>query len=311
MLFDSNVCLRTTASPHNTHYGQNLTYRNNIFWGGGWSSKVADPQLIAGCLRTSPQNGLPDRLRFDANLLGQVDNKQRLAQLFEGNFNASSQPHDDELRFTFASNLYWSDLIHGLSGDLATAAVFGGESSRVLGKRNGSWIPPRKFTWGQWQAQGQDTGSVLLPRGQHLFANDDWATTLNVTLRPGLATKIGFQAIDTSTAGVRLLPGAGAADLAAPLRDSCIEHNNTGASNGGDIAHSTAPTAQACGRLCQARAECCLAFYDSRDDMCFLKKQGHLDKVGVLPLGTAFTCGRCSAPSPPPPGPRSPPPPPS
>lgn len=33
VLFDSNVCLRTTASPHNTHYGENLTYRNNIFFG--------------------------------------------------------------------------------------------------------------------------------------------------------------------------------------------------------------------------------------------------------------------------------------
>jgi hypothetical protein len=25
VLFLGNVCLRTTASPHNTHYGQNLT----------------------------------------------------------------------------------------------------------------------------------------------------------------------------------------------------------------------------------------------------------------------------------------------
>jgi hypothetical protein len=205
VLFDSNVCLRTTASPHNTHYGQNLTYRNNILWGGGWSSKVTDPQLIAGGLRTSPQAGLPDRLRFDTNLIGQVDNPR--AQLFEGNFNASSQPHE-EYRFTFVRNLYWSDLTRGTAGDLATAAVFGGESSRVLGKRNGSWIPARKLTWGQWRAQGQDAGSVLLPRGQHPFANDDWATTLNVSLRPGLGAGIGFRAIDTSTAGVRPARGA-------------------------------------------------------------------------------------------------------
>ena len=69
MLFDSNVCLRITASPHNTHYGENLTCRNNVFWGGGWSSKVSDPQLIA-CLRTSPQGGLLGMLHFDTNLIG-------------------------------------------------------------------------------------------------------------------------------------------------------------------------------------------------------------------------------------------------
>ena len=210
MLFDSNVCLRTTASPHNTHYGSNLTYRNNIFWGGGWQSKVTDPQLVAGCLRTSPSKGLPDRLHFAHNLIGQVNNP--IAQLFEGNFNASSQP--GEYRFAFASNLYWSDLLQGPTGDLATASVFGGESSRELGKRNGSWIPARKFTWKQWQAQpeGQDAGSVLMPRGQHPFANDDWATTLNVSLKQGLGAKIGFRPIDTLTSG-RLTSTAGIRSL--------------------------------------------------------------------------------------------------
>ena len=54
--------------------GENLTYQNNIFYGGGWSSKVSDPELIAGCLRTSPQHGLPDQFRFEQNLIGQVDN---------------------------------------------------------------------------------------------------------------------------------------------------------------------------------------------------------------------------------------------
>ena len=198
MLFDSNVCLRVTASPHNTHYGQNLTYLNNIFWGGGWSSKVTDTQLVAGCLRTSPQKGLPDRLRFTNNLIGQVNNP--VAQLFEGNFNASSQPAD--YHFVFGRNLYWSDL-PGAAGDLATASVFGGESSRVLGKRNGTWLAARKFTWEQWRAQDQDAGSVLLPQGEHPFARDDWAATLNVTLKPNLGDKIGFRPIDTSTAGVR------------------------------------------------------------------------------------------------------------
>ena len=28
ILFKNNVCLRTTGSPHNTHYGVNLTYSN-------------------------------------------------------------------------------------------------------------------------------------------------------------------------------------------------------------------------------------------------------------------------------------------
>ena len=124
----------------------------------------------------------------------------RLTQLFEGNFNASSQPA--EYRFLFARNLYWSDL-PGAAGDLRTASVFGGESSRVLGKRNGTWRLPRKFTWDQWQAQGQDARSLLLRQGEHPFARDDWAATLNVTLKPGLGERIGFQAIDTSTAGIR------------------------------------------------------------------------------------------------------------
>ena len=70
--------------------------------GGGWSSKVSDPQLIAGCLRTSPQKGLPDRLAFSSNLIGQVNNAS--AQLFEGNFNASSSPGN--YSFSFESNMY-------------------------------------------------------------------------------------------------------------------------------------------------------------------------------------------------------------
>ena len=34
VMFTNNVCLRTTGSPHNTHYGVNLTYDNNIFYQG-------------------------------------------------------------------------------------------------------------------------------------------------------------------------------------------------------------------------------------------------------------------------------------
>ena len=62
-------------------------------------------------------------------------------------------------------------------GNLRTAAVFGGESARVLGKRNGSWIGPHKLTWTEWQAGGQDLQSVLLPQGTHPFKRDDWATS--------------------------------------------------------------------------------------------------------------------------------------
>jgi hypothetical protein len=159
---------------------------------------VQDQELVAGCLRTSPAKGLPDRLLFANNLIGQVDNPR--AQLFEGNFNASSQP--GEYLFNFSSNLYWSDL-PGPLGDLATARIFGGESSRVLGKRNGTWIPARKLTFQEWQAQDQDSNSVLLPQGKHPFVNDDWATTLNVTIDAQIGATIGFRGIDTSTAGVR------------------------------------------------------------------------------------------------------------
>ena len=198
VLFRSNVCLRTTASPHNTHYGANLTYTNNVFWGGGCQTKLTDPALIAGAMRTSPQHGLPDKIGFDRNLIGQsgfgdVDGVP--AQLFEGNFNQSS---DANFSFAFRRNLYWSD-VKGV--DLATAAVFGGESSRVLGKRNGSWVPARKFTWRQWD----DQGGALMPRGTHPFASDSWATTLDLRLKPGVAKKVGFAPIDgvVQRAGIR------------------------------------------------------------------------------------------------------------
>ena len=48
ILFENNVCLRTTASPQNTHYGVNITYANNVFYGGNWDSWVANQGLAAG-----------------------------------------------------------------------------------------------------------------------------------------------------------------------------------------------------------------------------------------------------------------------
>ena len=85
----------------------------------------------------------------------------------------------------------------------------------MLGKRNGTWLAARKFTWEQWRAQDQDAGSVLLPQGEHPFARDDWAATLNVTLKPNLGDKIGFRPIDTSTAGV------GESAVTPALRANC------------------------------------------------------------------------------------------
>lgn len=57
--FTNNVCLRVTGSPHNTHYGVNLTYSNNIFWGGYYDSWVAGNVSSAGALRTSPTTTKP------------------------------------------------------------------------------------------------------------------------------------------------------------------------------------------------------------------------------------------------------------
>ena len=113
------------------------------------------------------------------------------------------------LTYIIHRSRYWSDLVDASSGALATAAVFGGESARVIGKRDGAWLPARKLTWERWQAGGQDTASVLLPQGQHPFANEDWSSTLNVQLKPQvkvLADRIGFAEIDTSTSGIRPPP---------------------------------------------------------------------------------------------------------
>eukprot|EP00041_Stephanoeca_diplocostata_P020768 m.471460 g.471460 ORF g.471460 m.471460 type:complete len:352 (-) comp21658_c0_seq25:582-1637(-) len=203
--FSNNVCLRVTGSPHNTHYGVNLTYTNNIFWGGYYDSWVAGNVSSAGALRTSPNiyatcgsvdypTACPDRLSMDHNLIGQINN--RSARLFEGNFNESSSRAAGSLRFRFSKNFYWSDVP---DMNLSVASVFGGESARV---NRGS---DHQLSWEQWrQLQGgtQDAGSVI--GTSHPFANHDWATSFNVTLDPNSeAARIGIANIDVSDVGPR------------------------------------------------------------------------------------------------------------
>ena len=85
VVFTNNVCLRMTGSPHNTHYGVNLTYRNNVFYGGYWGSHTSiEP---AGALRTSPSTvpgncastvfatACPDQITLEQNLIGQWANR--------------------------------------------------------------------------------------------------------------------------------------------------------------------------------------------------------------------------------------------
>lgn len=54
LLLLSSVCIRTTASPQNQHYGNRNVYRNNIFASGYHDSW--DPQWRPGALRTSPRS---------------------------------------------------------------------------------------------------------------------------------------------------------------------------------------------------------------------------------------------------------------
>eukprot|EP00038_Savillea_parva_P013237 m.7724 g.7724 ORF g.7724 m.7724 type:complete len:775 (+) comp2472_c0_seq1:60-2384(+) len=203
ILFQNNVCLRTTGSPHNTHYGVNLTYSNNIFWGGYIDSWVPTPSghVAPGGIRTSPSptqdchsvdypGMCPDQIDFNANLIGQWNNAT--AGLFEGDFD-DTKPNNSVLRFNFKSNLYWTDIA---GHDLGTVPVFGGNSR----------VPPyTQLTWSAWRALHggtQDAGSVLA--SHHPFANDDWATTYNMAMAPDSpATRIGFKAIDTSDVGPR------------------------------------------------------------------------------------------------------------
>lgn len=202
--FTNNVCLRVTGTPHNTHYGVNITYENNIFWGGYWNSWVSDPRLGAGALRTSPSkttcgsidfpDACPDQLQFSRNLIGQWANSS--ARLFDGNFEESTSPSPGAYHFGFSHNFYWSDL---LDANLTTASVFGGESPR-------EGPNAKQYTWTEWRMlhdNQQDVGSVI--GKSHPFANNDWATTYNVTISAAsTASTIGWQHIDTSDVGPEL-----------------------------------------------------------------------------------------------------------
>ena len=207
LLFRSNVCLRTTGSPHNTHYGEDVVYENNVFY-SGYHDAWTDPSLApAGGLRTSPNlrpgtncnardfaSACPDRLAFKGNLIGHDRNTSSL--LFEGNWNESAAREPGALRFDFERNLYWTE---APGADLASDAVFGGQSRR-MNRGQGS----NQLTWPEWTAlhEGrQDRGSVLAKR--HPFTTDAWADTLDVTVRDDVAARIGWQQIDSSKAGPR------------------------------------------------------------------------------------------------------------
>ena len=198
ILLERNVCLRTTGSPHNTHYGTNLTYRNNIFFNGFYETWTA--KTPAAALRTSPDRdgavapfpagACLDQLKFETNLIGLTDNKSAL--LFEGDWRRdNSSAH--ATAFTFERNLYWaaSDAV-----DLLTARVFGGATQRVAHTR------AYQLTWREWQASGHDqAGGLGAPR----FADARWdRPPFNVTLEPDSpAWGLGWKPIDTRRVGPR------------------------------------------------------------------------------------------------------------
>lgn len=200
VIFTENVCLRVTGSPHNTHYGINLTYSNNVFWGGYFDSWVSDPVVGGAILRTSPSPGCGgDRLKFIGNLIGQGNNAS--THLFDGNFNASAAKEGLRV-FQFRKNYYWSTAA-GVT--LRTDAVFGGESARVRGKVDGKWRGPDQLTWDKWReidAGSNDAGSVVASSTEHPFADDNWDSSLNLTVKASVADKIGWTQIDTASAGV-------------------------------------------------------------------------------------------------------------
>jgi hypothetical protein len=204
ILFDSNVCLRTTGSPQNQHYGLNNTYTNNIFADGFHDSWVGAHECKSGCaagLRTSPHtahdpvytnastDGVPNSLSFVRNL---VVHRNASGALFEGNWN---QTHP-QWRYAFASNSYASSAL-----DLRSVAVFGGCSERSCGA-----AVAFALTWEQWQASGMDTDGQVLRGSAGLFSDPNWRASLNVTMPPDSPVlKTGFNQIDTG--GMGLLPG--------------------------------------------------------------------------------------------------------
>ena len=208
ILFKNNVCLRTSGSPHNTHYGVNLTYENNVFWGGYYDSWAPDGQMRgSAALQTSPNLGqagcgdsdfsaaCPDQITFVSNLIGHSNNAS--SHLFDGDWNETTSSSPGAFRFNFSSNYYWSEVP---TEDLARDAVFGGKSKRMNGGKNASHL-----TWNAWRSLHggmQDSNSML---GAIPFVDESWAYTLNVTIAPDspLLAKLGWQQIDSSTAGPR------------------------------------------------------------------------------------------------------------
>jgi hypothetical protein len=205
--FDSNVCLRTTGSPQNQHYGQHNRYVNNIFAMGFHDSWVAD--CSHGCaagMRASPGkqadpvytnasvDGIPNSLSFERNL---VLHSNATGLLFEGNWNDSVP----QWRHSFAGNIYASTAIE--LGD-PTNQVFGGCSERSCRAQ------AFQLSWAEWQAGGMDErGSVIamIDAKAGVFADPDWQQTLDFKLKTDGAigravARSGFQPIDTSRMGL-------------------------------------------------------------------------------------------------------------
>eukprot|EP00937_MAST-01D_sp_MAST-1D-sp2_P005916 g5916.t1 len=206
LLFEGNVCLRTTGSPQNQHYGQRNVYRNNIFALGFHDAWVDAAHCAAGCaagLRTSPHAGadpvypnastagLPNSMRFQRNL---VLHGNASGLLFEGNW----QQDRPQWRYAFENNTYASTAL-----DLRAAAAFGGCSARACRAPGAAFA----LRWPAWRAAGNDVGGLALApdasSGARLFADPAWATTLDVTLRAGSPVlDTGFEQIDTARAGL-------------------------------------------------------------------------------------------------------------
>jgi hypothetical protein len=213
LLFEKNVCLRTTGTPHNTHYGANITYTNNLFFDGYhdcWVPPGADG--AAAALRTSPDRhgackpyvggSCPDQIRFSRNLIGLVSNNSAL--LFEGDWNGTAwndtaPPSNASVAFGFESNVYWSEV--GSRVDLLRDRVFGGVSLRVV-----PHSPQRVFhlSWDEWRAAGHDRAGAVV-RGDPGFADPGWANPpFNVSLTASSpAMAVGWEQIDTSRVGIQ------------------------------------------------------------------------------------------------------------
>jgi len=206
-----NLSLLCRAS-RDRREGQNLEYRNNLFFGGGWDSWVPAELLHGYCaaVRTSPTKGAcgqgptcPDKLHYEGNLIGLWNNNSAL--LFEGDYNSSTE-YDFE--FVFRRNLYFAT---SPTLNLADPSVkmFGGVSYRMSHKDN------EQLAWHEWQASGQDLAGAVLPftqvrggalggNGGGIFADPDWEYTFNVTVLDSVAEK-GWQQIDTSSCGIQPL----------------------------------------------------------------------------------------------------------